>query len=142
VGLSHEDADDLLQNVFLKAWQGLAGFRGESKLSTWLYKIATNETLSYLKLKRHKVMQPAGEQYDWMARQLRAAEPLDGEAIQAKLQAAMNQLPDRQRAVFQLRYFEDMTYAGMAEVLNRSEGALKASYHHAVKKLEKMLTGD
>ena len=135
--LSHEDSNDVLQNTFLKAWNGLDGFRGESKLSTWLYRIATNETLTFLTNKKMRNMGSLDDVEDSLIQNLRADNYFNGTDIQLKLQEAILTLPEKQRLVFNMKYFEDITYEEMEAILGTSVGALKASYHHAVKKIEK-----
>ena len=136
--LIHEDADDVLQNTFLKAWVNLDDFRQTSKLSTWLHRIAINESLDLLR--RRKIRQ---EQADVSApkvsAQLMGDEYFDGDQLQAQLQEAVSMLPDVQRTVFCLRYFDDMKYADISQILHTSEGALKASYHIAVQKVKNYL---
>lgn len=140
--LSHDDADDLLQEIFIKIWQNLHSFRGDSSLFTWLYRIATNETLTFLKKRdKAKTMSFDDSGFNWES--YLDNDPLfDGEAIERKLYASMAKLPDKQRQVFQLKYFEEMKYEEMAAILNVSVGALKASYHHAVKKIESFFASD
>ncbi len=140
--LLHEDADDVLQNTFLKAWNGLAGFRGESQLSTWLYRIATNETLTFLANKRMRTLQGIEEVEEQMFRNLQADKWFSGDEVEEKLQQAILTLPEKQRLVFNMKYFEDFSYDEMEEILGTSVGALKASYHHAVKKIEKRLNDE
>lgn len=139
--INHADADDVLQNVFLKVWKGLTNFREESNLYTWLYRIATNESLSFIeKEKRRGLVNLDEEVVGTTAQQQMKADPhFDEKKLEWKLQLAIQQLPEKQRVVFNLRYFDEMGYREMSEVLQTSEGALKASYHHAVKKLEEML---
>lgn len=140
--LSHDDANDVLQNVFLKAWSSIENFRGDSKLSTWLYKIAINESLTFLsKINNHPTSSLDGEA-EIMANRLESDSYTDGDAIELKLQKAILTLPEKQRLVFQLRYYEEMKYEEMSELLNTSIGALKASYHHAAKKIEDYLTAE
>ncbi len=129
----HDDADDVLQNTFLKAWTYIDNFRGEAKLSTWLYKIATNESLNFLQKKN--LTYSISDQEHSFAQQLQSDEYFDGDEIQQLLQQAVEKLPDKQRAVFNLKYFQEMKYEEMSQVLDTSTGALKASYHHAVKKI-------
>ena len=130
--LYHEDANDVLQNTFLKAWQGLGDFQSKSKLSTWLYRIAVNESLDHLR--RQKVKISADVDIS-VANRLLADEYFDGDEADALLQEAIAKLPDVQRTVFTLRYYDNMKYSEMSVLLNTSEGALKASYHIAVKKI-------
>ena len=135
--LSHEDANDVLQNTFMKAWNGLDGFRGDSQVSTWLYRIATNETLTFLTNKRMRSQSSIDDVEEGLLQNLRADNYFNGNEIQLKLQEAILTLPEKQRLVFNMKYFEDITYDQMEAVLGTSVGALKASYHHAVKKIEK-----
>lgn len=134
--LNHDDADDVLQNTFLKAWKFIGSFREESSVFTWLYRIATNESLTFLNSrKRHSLVSP-GEQSDFLRDRLEADPYFEGGEIQKKLQRAILALPDKQRLVFNMRYFDEMPYQEMSQILDTSVGALKASYHHAVKKVE------
>lgn len=135
--LSHEDANDVLQNTFMKAWNGLDGFRGDSQVSTWLYRIATNETLTFLANKRMRNVSSIDDVDEGLLSVLRADNYFNGNEIQLKLQQAILTLPEKQRLVFNMKYFDDITYEQMENVLGTSVGALKASYHHAVKKIEK-----
>lgn len=138
--IDHDDANDVVQNVFIKVWRGLDNFKEDSKLYTWLYRIATNESITFLKQKRGS----AFVSFDDMANHLSASLEDDpyfkGDAIQRKLQQAILTLPEKQRIVFNMKYFDEMKYDDMSEVLGTSVGALKASYHHAVKKIEEYLT--
>ncbi|MBR2232749.1 MAG: sigma-70 family RNA polymerase sigma factor [Prevotella sp.] len=134
--LDHEDANDVLQNTFIKAWQGLGEFQSKSKLSTWLYRIAVNESLDHLRKKKNKV---SADEDISVANRLLADEFFDGDEAQALLQEAIAQLPDVQRTVFTLRYYDNMKYSEMSIVMKTSEGALKASYHIAVKKIHDYL---
>lgn len=133
--INHEDANDVLQNVFIKIWHGLENFREDARLYTWLYRIATNESLSFLEQKKRKRAVPI-ENESTMADALKAEKDFDPNKIEWKLQMAIQQLPEKQRLVFNLRYYDEMPYEEMSRVLDTSEGALKASYHHAVKKIE------
>lgn len=134
--LDHEDANDVLQNCFIKVYRGIDGFRQQSKLYTWLYRIATNESITFLKKKRRRRTTALDGDTLRIAEQLRADPYFNGNDTQRRLQEALQQLPDKQRIVFNLRYFEELSYREMSEVLGTSVGALKASYHHAVKKIE------
>ena len=132
--LTHEDADDVLQNTFLKAWKSLPTFQGKAKLSTWLYRIAINESLDFLR--RHKAATLSSADADLsVANRLMADDYFDGDKSQALLQEAIATLPDVQRMVFTLRYYDEMKYSEMSEILGTSEGSLKASYHIAVQKI-------
>ena len=131
----HDDADDVLQNTFIKVYRGIAQFEGKSKLYTWLYRIATNEALSHLQSQARHVSTSLDDN-SLLANRLQADEWFDADAVQAKLQIAITQLPDKQKQVFNLRYYEDMPYEEMSQLLNTSVGALKASFHHATKKIE------
>lgn len=132
--LTHEDANDVLQNVFIKAWNNIGEFQNKSKLSTWLYRIAINESLDFLR--HQKVVSAVSADEDMgVANRLMADEYFDGDETQALLQQAIATLPDVQRTVFNLRYYDEMKYSEMSQLLNTSEGALKASYHLAVKKI-------
>lgn len=132
----HDDANDVLQNTFLKAWQGLGEFHSKSKLSTWLYRIAVNESLDHLRKQKSKV---SADEDVSVANRLLADNFFDGDEAQALLQEAIAQLPDVQRTVFTLRYYDNMKYSEMSILLKTSEGALKASYHIAVKKIHDYL---
>lgn len=129
----HEDADDILQNVFLKAWKNIDTFRNDSKLSTWLYRIALNESVDFIRKKKNETSLPAVEES--LAQKLMADEYFDGDEIQATLQEAIASLPDKQRIVFTMKYFEEMKYSDMSNILGTTTGALKASYHIAVNKI-------
>jgi len=134
--LDHDDADDILQNTFVKAWKNIGNFREESSLFTWLYRIATNESLTFLNSKKRRSILPINEINDFLIENLEADPYFEGDEIQKNLQMAILQLPEKQRLVFNMKYFDDMKYNEMAEILNTSVGALKASFHHAVKKIE------
>lgn len=132
--LTHENADDALQNTFLKAWNKLDDFREQSKIYTWLYRIAVNEAIDCIRRERNSTA-VSMEEEGGVATSLMADEYFDGDTMQAHLQEAVSRLPDVQRAVFTMRYFDEMKYSDMSQVLNTTEGALKASYHIAVKKV-------
>lgn len=132
--LTHEDANDVMQNVMMKAWTNLDSFRQASKLSTWLYRIAINESLDFMRHQKTASMMSADDEAG-IANTLMADEYFDGDETEAQLQEAIAQLPDVQRMVFNLRYYDNMKYGEMSKILNTSEGALKASYHIAVKKI-------
>ncbi len=138
--VDHDDADDVLQNTLLKAWKNLDRFRGDAALKTWLYRIATNEALSFLSKKKKQAHDDVEDLQNDLRHSLSSGKYIDGNEIQRKLHAAVLTLPDRQRMVFNLRYFDEMKYEEMSEVLEVSVGSLKASYHHAVKKVEAYLT--
>lgn len=133
----HDDANDVLQNVFIKVWNGLANFREDSQLYTWLYRIATNESLSFLEQQKRKGTLSLDEEgAEGLASQVKADTNFDANKLEWKLQVAIQQLPEKQRLVFNLRYFDEMPYQEMSRILDTSEGALKASYHHAARKIE------
>jgi len=134
--VEHEDANDVLQNVFIRVWNGLENFREDSQLYTWLYRIATNECLSYLEQQKRKSTTPLDEMESGLSNKVVADKYFDPNKLEWKLQLAIQQLPEKQRIVFTLRYYDEMPYEQMSRVLDTSEGALKASYHHAVKKIE------
>jgi RNA polymerase sigma factor (sigma-70 family) len=138
----HEDADDALQNTFINAWKSIGEFRSESSIYTWLYTIATNEALTLINKKKRNATVSIEDLGDHFANSHEGSTWFDGDAAQVKLQNAILQLPEKQRIVFNLKYFDEMTYEDMSTVLKTSEGALKASYHFAVKKIEKIITGD
>lgn len=140
--ISHDDSDDALQNTFIKAFQNLDHFREDSSLFTWLYRIATNEALLLLKKKKRKYFLPLIDVQSQLEQTLKSDTYLDGDEIQMKLQEAILKLPEKQRLVFNMKYFEGMKYEEIAEILKTSVGALKASYHHAIKKIEKFLEGN
>lgn len=131
--LFHDDADDVLQNTFIKAWNAVESFRGESSLQTWLFRIAINESLNHLNKKRPAVSLEGAEGN--VAASLASDSYFDGDKLQEQFQTAINTLPDKQRIVFNLKYFNEMKYEDMSSLLGTSIGALKASYHHAVKKI-------
>lgn len=134
--VEHEDANDVLQNVFIRVWNGLDNFREDSQLYTWLYRIATNECLSYLEQQKRKSSASLDEMESGLSNKVIADKYFDPNKLEWKLQLAIQQLPEKQRIVFTLRYYDEMPYEEMSRVLETSEGALKASYHHAVKKIE------
>lgn len=133
--LTHDDANDILQNVFLKAWSNLDKFHRDSKIYTWLYRIATNECLDFLRKQKTRDMVSADEPAASVVGRLLADRYFDGDKAAALLQAAIAQLPEVQHTVFNLRYFDGMKYSDMSQLLHTSEGSLKASYHIAVKKI-------
>ncbi|MCX7861499.1 MAG: RNA polymerase sigma factor [Bacteroidales bacterium] len=137
--LDHDDTDDALQNTFIKAWQAIYDFKHQSKIYTWLYRIATNEALSILKKRnRFSFFSKDSQAEEWIAR-LESDPYFDGNEADLKLQKAILLLPEKQRIVFNMRYFDEMPYETISEILDTSVGALKASYHHAVKKIENFL---
>jgi len=134
--IGHDDANDVLQNVFIRVWNGLENFREDSQLYTWLYRIATNETLTFLEQKKKRSSVSLSDVESGLSNKIMADKDFDGNKLEWKLQLGIQQLPEKQRVVFQLRYYDEMPYEEMSRVLETSEGALKASYHHAVKKIE------
>ncbi len=138
--IDHDDADDVVQEIFIKVFKNLNNFQGESQLFSWIYRIATNECLRFLEKKRKKFFLSITNVNAELANNLDASYLIDGDAIQLKLQKAILTLPDKQRAVFNMKYFEEMKYETIAEITGTSVGSLKASYHHAVKKIENILT--
>ncbi|MAZ29621.1 MAG: RNA polymerase subunit sigma-70 [Cytophagaceae bacterium] len=140
--LSHDDADDVLQNTFIKVYKNLPNFKGDSHIYTWLYRIATNESLTFLK-KRARRLQISDETLQQnMVNNLESDPYFDGDEARLKLQRAIATLPEKQKQVFLLRYYEELPYAEMSEMLEVSEGSLKASYHHAVKKITHFIKED
>jgi RNA polymerase sigma factor (sigma-70 family) len=140
--ISHDDADDVLQNTFIKAYLGLDKFREDASLFTWLYRIATNESLTFLNKQKTRFFLPIRDYQQHLERTLESEPHFDGDDLQAKLQKAIIRLPEKQRLVFNMKYFEEMKYEDMSAILGTSVGALKASYHHAMKKIEQYLTED
>ncbi len=138
----HEDADDVLQNVFIKVWNNLHKFQEQAQLFTWLYRIAVNESLTFLSQKKRKNTTPLENEAGETIHEFTADEYFNGNEMQVKLQQAIATLPDKQKTVFLMRYYDEITYEEMSEILGTSVGALKASYHHAVKKIESFLTRD
>jgi RNA polymerase sigma factor (sigma-70 family) len=134
--VEHEDANDVLQNMFIKVWNGLDNFREDSQLYTWMYRIATNESLTFLDQQKRKATASLSDEENGLSNKVKASEHFDANKLEWKLQVAIQQLPEKQRVVFNLRYYDEMPYEKMSKVLETSEGALKASYHHAVKKIE------
>lgn len=137
--IDHDDTDDVLQNVFLKVWKSLDSFKAESQLYTWLYRIATNESINFLNQKKKRAGIPLDEVSSFLASNIESDQYFKGDEIQTILQKAILTLPDKQRIVFNMKYFEEMKYEEMSGILDTSVGALKASYHHAVKKIEEYL---
>jgi RNA polymerase sigma factor (sigma-70 family) len=134
--VDHDDANDVLQNVFIKTWKGLDNFREDSQLYTWLYRIATNECLTFLEQQKKRKSISYDQLDDSMVNKVKEDQNFDANKLEWKLQLAIQKLPEKQRIVFTLRYYDEMPYEEMSKVLETSEGALKASYHHAVKKIE------
>jgi RNA polymerase sigma factor (sigma-70 family) len=139
--IDHDDTDDVLQNTFIKSWKGLDNFKEESQLFTWLYRIATNESLTFLSKKAKQNTQSIHPIEHQLSKSLESDNYFKGDEIQMKLQKAILTLPEKQRVVFNMRYYDEMPYEQMSEVLETSVGALKASYHHAAKKVEEFLVG-
>ncbi|MCB0504568.1 MAG: sigma-70 family RNA polymerase sigma factor [Cyclobacteriaceae bacterium] len=137
--IDHDDADDLVQEVFIKVWKYLDNFRGDSQLYTWIYRIATNECLSFLAKKKKRFFLPIVDVEKELSNHVDSGTNLSGDEIHLKLQKALLKLPDKQRLVFNMKYYDDMKYEDIAEITETSVGALKASYHHAVKKIEDIL---
>lgn len=135
--LDHDDANDLVQDVFIKVWKNLAKFRADAQLYTWIYRIASNESITFLnKKKKHLNISIDDEGSDFLSETLTASSYFNGDKAQLKLQRALLTLPDKQRLVFNMKYFEDLKYDEISDILGTSVGALKASYHLAVKKIE------
>jgi RNA polymerase sigma-70 factor (ECF subfamily) len=137
--IDHDDANDLTQETFIKVHRYIDNFREDSQLFTWIYRIATNECLTFLNKKKRRFFLPIGDVAGELVSKLDSQEHITGDEIQLKLQKALVKLPDKQRLVFNMKYFDDMTYEDISEVTKTSVGALKASYHHAVKKIEDFL---
>ena len=131
----HSDANDLLQNVFLKAWKNIHNFRGDAKVSTWLYKIAVNESINFLNKERQRQGITDDGDDSFLLQNIERDPYFDGDSLQIELQKAIANLPEKQRIVFNMRYYDEMKYEEISEILGTSVGALKASYHHAVKKI-------
>ena len=140
--IDHDDSNDLSQEVFVKIWRNISKFKGDSKLYTWIFRIATNEALTHLRKKKRRFFIPIIDVENELASNLESDNYYTGDDIQLKLQKAILTLPEKQRLVFNMKYFEDMKYKDMSEVLDISIGGLKAQYHHAVKKIEKILKED
>ncbi len=138
--IDHDDADDITQEVFIKIHKSIETFREDSQLYTWIYRIATNECLTFLQRKKRRFFLPIADVSKELSAKLDHAPHVSGDDIQLKLQKALLKLPDKQRLVFNMKYFDDMSYEEIAAITNTSVGALKASYHHAVKKIEDFLT--
>jgi RNA polymerase sigma-70 factor (ECF subfamily) len=140
--LSHDDANDVLQNTYIKVCTSIDSFRGDSKLSTWLYRIAVNEAITFLNKQRAQNNISMDDADTFLLGKLEGDEYFDGDDAQMKLQKAILTLPEKQRIVFNMKYFDEMKYEDISEILETSVGALKASYHHAVKKIEEFLLID
>ncbi|MTI19967.1 sigma-70 family RNA polymerase sigma factor [Fulvivirga sp. RKSG066] len=140
--IDHDDANDLVQDVFVKVYNNIHKFREDAQLYTWIYRIATNECLSFLNKKRKRFFLPIGDVEGELNKKLDSSSHIDGDEVQIKLQKALLKLPDKQRLVFNMKYFDDMKYDEIANITETSVGALKASYHHAVKKIEELLSVD
>lgn len=134
--IDHDDTNDVLQNMFIKVWNGLDNFREDSQLYTWLYRIATNESLSFLESQKRRSAVPLSDVENGLSNKVKADENFDANKLEWKLQLAIQELPEKQRIVFNLRYYDEMPYEQMSKILETSEGALKASYHHAAKKVQ------
>ncbi|MWW25556.1 RNA polymerase sigma factor [Algibacter lectus] len=139
---SHDDTDDVLQNTFIKIYKNIGNFKGDSKLFSWMYRIATNESITFINKNAKRLQTSNQEVQDLAINNLASDVYFEGDAIQLKLQQAIATLPEKQQLVFNMKYFEDIKYKDMSEILETSEGALKASYHLAVKKIEAFLTED
>jgi RNA polymerase sigma-70 factor (ECF subfamily) len=137
--IDHDDADDLTQEIFIKIHKAIDQFREDSRLYTWVYRIASNECLTFLNKKRRRFFLPIDDVSAELSLKLDSSPHVSGDEVQMKLQKALLTLPDKQRLVFNMKYFDEMQYDQMAEITNTSVGALKASYHHAVKKIEEFL---
>jgi len=137
--LNHDDTDDVLQNTFIKIWNGVDSFRGDSSLFTWLYRIATNESITFLNQKKRKLTSSLTDENEFLVNNLESDSYFDGNRWQMLLQEAIAQLPEKQRIVFNMKYYDNIKYEDMSGILETSVGALKASYHHAVKKVEEFI---
>ena len=137
--IDHDDADDVVQEVFIKIWSNRESFEGKSEIFTWIYRIAVNESLQFLRKKKRRSLFSMG-MHEAMAAKVDHALGPDADQIEKSLQKALLTLPDKQRAVFHMRYYDELTYEQLAEILGGTVGSLKASYHHATKKVEKYLT--
>lgn len=137
--VDHEDANDVLQNMFIKVWKGLDNFREDSQLYTWLYRIGTNEALTFLSSQKKRQASSLNDEENGLSNKLKSDEGFDANKLEWKLQLGIQSLPEKQRVVFTLRYYDEMPYQEMSKILDTSEGALKASYHHAAKKIEEFI---
>lgn len=140
--IDHDEADDIVQDTFIKVWKNLDKFREDASLYTWIYKIATNECLNFLSKKKRRFFLPITDVSEELSSKIDSSSHISGDEIQMKLQKALLKLPDKQRMVFNMKYFDDMKFNQISEITGTSVGALKANYHHAVKKVEKFLNGD
>lgn len=140
--IEHDAADDIAQETFVKVWKNIRSFKGDSKLYTWIYRIATNEALNYLRKKKKRFFLPIADVEHELTTSLESDTYYTGDEIQLKLQKAILTLPEKQRLVFNMKYFEELKFSEIAEVMQVSVGSLKAQYHHAVKKIEKFLKAD
>ena len=137
--IDHDDANDLTQEAFIKVWKNLENFRQDSQLFTWIYRIATNECLSFLKAKKRRFFLPIHDIAEELSQKIDSSADISGDEIQLKLQKALLRLPEKQRLVFNMRYYDELKYEEISEIVGTSVGALKASYHHAVKKIEEFI---
>ncbi len=137
--MNHDDADDVLQNTFVKVWRSIGNFREESSLYTWLYRIATNESLTLIHANKRRGLMPMNDASEYLMNNLASDPYFEGNEIQKKLQEAILLLPEKQRIVFNMKYFDEMKYEDMSQILDTSVGALKASFHHASKKVEEYI---
>ncbi|MFM7023800.1 MAG: RNA polymerase sigma factor [Flavobacteriales bacterium] len=140
--IDHDDANDLTQDIFIRVWKGLDNFNEDSKLFTWIYRIATNECITFLNKKRKRFFIPIVNVENELAHSLESGKHCTGDEIQLKLQKALLTLPEKQRMVFNMKYFDELKYEEIAEITGTSVGALKASYHIAAKKIEGILNKD
>lgn len=140
--IDHDDADDLVQECFVKVWKNIDSFREDAQLYTWIYRIATNECLNFLRKKKNRFFLPIHDIQHELTQKLDNGTLMDGDEIQIKLQKALLKLPDKQRLVFNMKYFDDLKYEEIAEITKTTVGSLKASYHHAVKKIEEFIKED
>ena len=137
--VDHDDTNDVLQNMFIKVWKGLENFREDSQLYTWLYRIATNESLTFLSQQKKRSSVSLSDIENGLSNKLKSDTNFDANKLEWKLQLGIQNLPEKQRLVFNLRYYDEMPYEEMSKILDTSEGALKASYHHAAKKIEEFI---
>ena len=137
--VDHDDTNDVLQNMFIKVWKGLENFREDSQLYTWLYRIATNESLTFLSQQKKRSSVSLTDVETGLSNKLKSDTNFDANKLEWKLQLGIQNLPEKQRLVFNLRYYDEMPYEEMSKILDTSEGALKASYHHAAKKIEEFI---